>query len=116
MNDQVLTLQASNMTPEDLTLTVLAPTSFTLPPSVVSLSSSPTESPFAGRGNVTQWGSPVQRLVSVPVPLVSGSQKHTGDDEVKSISVSTPSPKSDAIPNTGLGCTHLWLQSRVPLG
>ncbi|KAL9325400.1 hypothetical protein ACSQ67_006045 [Phaseolus vulgaris] len=46
---QVLTLQASNLTSEDLTLTVLAPASFTSPPSVVSLSS-PTSpnSPFIG--------------------------------------------------------------------
>ncbi|XAR64746.1 hypothetical protein NMG60_11008554 [Bertholletia excelsa] len=39
---QVLTLQASNLTSEDLTLTVLAPASFTSPRSVVSLNSSPS--------------------------------------------------------------------------
>lgn len=24
--------------------------------------------------------------------------------------------QTDVIPNSGLSCTHLWLQSRVPLG
>lgn len=46
--DQILTLQASNLTSEDLTLTVLAPASFTSP-SVVSLNSPTTpKSPFVG--------------------------------------------------------------------
>ncbi|KAH8495204.1 hypothetical protein H0E87_018404 [Populus deltoides] len=72
---QVLALRASNLTSEDLTLTVLAPASFTSPPSVGSLSSSPT--------------TPMSSFVGLP--------ESTGII-------------------TGLGCTHLWLQSRVPLG
>ncbi|KAH7570158.1 hypothetical protein JRO89_XS05G0059900 [Xanthoceras sorbifolium] len=120
---QVLTLQASNLTSEDLTLTVLAPTSFTSPPSVVSLSSSPTSpkspfvgfSDFAGRVNEERRGTPMHRLNSVP--LVSENQKHNGDGGVRSVSLNKlSSPKSDVIPSPGLGCTHLWLQSRVPLG
>ncbi|KAK3223114.1 hypothetical protein Dsin_010139 [Dipteronia sinensis] len=124
---QVLTLQASNLTSEDLTLTVLAPASFTSPPSVVSLSSSPTStmSPFVGiadfvgRVNEEQSGNPIDRLSSVP--LVSENQKHNGDGGAgagaRSVSLNKlSSPKSDVIPSTGLGCTHLWLQSRVPLG
>ncbi|KAK2636272.1 hypothetical protein Ddye_031064 [Dipteronia dyeriana] len=122
---QVLTLQASNLTSEDLTLTVLAPASFTSPPSVVSLSSSPTSpvspfvgiSDFVGRVNEEHRGTPINRLSSVPV--VSENQKHNGDGEAGARSVSLnklSSPKSDVIPSTGLGCTHLWLQSRVPLG
>ncbi|KAI4328382.1 hypothetical protein L6164_020739 [Bauhinia variegata] len=89
---QVLTLQASNLTPEDLTMTVLAPASFTAPPSVVSLNSPTTPmSPFVGfaecLGRVNNDGRP-----------------------------QTDSASDDVIPSSGLSCTHLWLQSRVPLG
>ncbi|XP_073526068.1 uncharacterized protein [Phyllobates terribilis] len=78
---QVLTLQASNLTLEDLTLTVLAPTSITSPPSVVTLNSNPS--------------SPTTKSLSLDEQTV---------------------PISDVIPTTALGCNHLWLQSRVPLG
>ncbi|KAA8533018.1 hypothetical protein F0562_032865 [Nyssa sinensis] len=120
---QVLTLQASNLTSKDLTLTVLAPASFTSPPSVVSLSSSPSKamSPFAGSlefaGGVDgeRRGSAVQRLSSAP--LVSENQRKDGDGGQRSVSFNEQaSPTSDALPCTDLGCTHLWLQSRVPLG
>ncbi|KAI4314213.1 hypothetical protein L6164_027147 [Bauhinia variegata] len=89
---QVLTLQASNLTSEDLTMTVLAPASFTVLPSVVSLSSPTTPmSPFAGfaecLGRVNGDGGP-----------------------------QAASTSDDVIPSSGLSCTHLWLQSRVPLG
>ncbi|CAL5196937.1 unnamed protein product [Lathyrus oleraceus] len=89
---QVLTLQASNLTSEDLTLTVLAPASFISPPSVVSLSSPATpSSPFIGftefLGRINDDGRP-----------------------------QTVSKNDDVIPNSGMSCTHLWLQSRVPLG
>ncbi|XP_045803541.1 uncharacterized protein LOC123897085 [Trifolium pratense] len=89
---QVLTLQASNLTSEDLTLTVLAPASFISPPSVVSLSSPTTPmSPFIGftefLGRINDDGKP-----------------------------QTVSTNDDVIPSSGLSCTHLWLQSRVPLG
>ncbi|KAJ6313300.1 hypothetical protein OIU77_014749 [Salix suchowensis] len=106
---QVLALRASNLTSEDLTLTVLAPASFTSPPSVGSLSSSPTTpmSSFVGLpesiGIITgeKYGSAVQALTSV-----------TTTSEI----IEQSSPISDVISSTGLGCTHLWLQSRVPLG
>ncbi|BAT74573.1 hypothetical protein LR48_Vigan01g102700 [Vigna angularis] len=112
---QVLTLQASNLTSEDLTLTVLAPASFTSPPSVVSLSS-PTSpnSPFIGfteflgRINVerhvgtTQGGS-----------FTSPLKENDKQDDVRPQSVSM---NDDVIPSSGLSCTHLWLHSRVPLG
>ncbi|XVF43052.1 hypothetical protein PTKIN_Ptkin02bG0010000 [Pterospermum kingtungense] len=89
---QVLTLQASNLTPENLTMTVLAPASFTSPPSVVSLNSSSASpiSPF-----VKQNGDAGASLTSLNEQLT---------------------PIADFIPTSGLGCTHLWLQSRVPLG
>ncbi|KAF9673508.1 hypothetical protein SADUNF_Sadunf10G0031500 [Salix dunnii] len=106
---QVLALRASNLTSEDLTLTVLAPASFTSPPSVGSLSSSPTTpmSSFVGLPESTsiitgeKYSSAVQALTSL-----------TTTSEI----IEQSSPISDVISSTGLGCTHLWLQSRVPLG
>ncbi|KAI8562965.1 hypothetical protein RHMOL_Rhmol03G0077000 [Rhododendron molle] len=110
---QVLTLQASNLTSEDLTLTVLAPALFTSPPSVVSLNSYPLTpmSPFvghselAGKMNGERGSSATQRLTAAS--LVLENQRHNGGGAV---------PISDVLPSTDLGCTHLWLQSRVPLG
>ncbi|GLT98363.1 hypothetical protein SLE2022_158710 [Rubroshorea leprosula] len=119
---QVLTLQASNLTSEDLTMTVLAPASFTSPPSVVSLSSSPTSpmSPFVGfteftgRASSKRHGTAVEKPSLVPV--VQDHQKQN-DDGVRSISLNKQSISTpDVIPSSGFGCTHLWLQSRVPLG
>ncbi|XP_022725426.1 uncharacterized protein LOC111281895 isoform X2 [Durio zibethinus] len=117
---QVLTLQASNLTPEDLTITVLAPASFTSSPSVVSLNSSPTSPmiPFVGFSELAEserHGSAVHRLSSMPT--VSENEKQNGDAGARFTSFNeqlTPIP--DFIPTSGLGCTHLWLQSRVPLG
>ncbi|XP_050374315.1 uncharacterized protein LOC126791863 [Argentina anserina] len=111
---QVLTLQASNLTSEDLSLTVLAPASFTSPPSVVSLNSSPTSpmSPFVGfpgftgRTTAGRHNSIIPRLNSAPSLLATQKQSSFKEQA---------SPVSD-VPSTGLGCTHLWLQSRVPLG
>nr|TKS04136.1 hypothetical protein D5086_0000146910 [Populus alba] len=43
--------------------------------------------------------------------------KWNSDGGVQSVSfIEQSSPISDVISSTGLGCTHLWLQSRVPLG
>lgn len=103
----MLTLQASNLTEEDLTLTILAPASLTSPPSILSLNSSPSSpmSPFMG----------LQRLNSVP--NASDTQKQSGEDGRRSASFSEQAVSvSDVIPSNSLGCTHLWLQSRVPLG
>ncbi|KAI5580798.1 hypothetical protein BDE02_08G177200 [Populus trichocarpa] len=118
---QVLALQASNLTSEDLTLT--APASFTSPPSVGSLTSTPTTpmSSFVGlcesAGIITgeKYGSAVQALSSVTT--MSENMKWNSDGGVQSVSfIEQSSPISDVISSTGLGCTHLWLQSRVPLG
>uniref|UniRef100_A0A7N1A0U6 Uncharacterized protein n=1 Tax=Kalanchoe fedtschenkoi TaxID=63787 RepID=A0A7N1A0U6_KALFE len=117
---QVLTLQASNYTSEDLTLTVLAPASFTSPPSVVSLNSSPTSpiSPFVGfAGKVSEERRGIfdQRSSSMPVEL--DVQKLYVDKQPQAASNNEQVPAfSDVIPSTSLSCSHLWLQSRVPLG
>ncbi|XP_048427851.1 uncharacterized protein LOC125471475 [Pyrus x bretschneideri] len=113
---QVLTLQVSNLMSEDLNLTVLAPASFTSPPSVVSLNSSPASpmSPFLSFPDYTGKSPTIQRLSS---PLLSDNQKQNVKGGVWPASFSEQtSPLSDAIPSAGLCCTHLWLQSRVPLG
>lgn len=120
---QVLTLQASNLTSEDLTMTVLAPASFTSPPSVVSLSSSPASpmspfigfSEFAGRANSERRGAAVQNSSSVLA--VQDNPKQNENGGVGPISINKQSsPSSDVIPSAGFSCSHLWLQSRVPLG
>ncbi|MED6134707.1 hypothetical protein PIB30_039543 [Stylosanthes scabra] len=112
---QVLTLQASNFTSEDLTLTVLAPASFTSLPSVVSLNS-PTSSmspfvgftEFLGRVSVERHNSATQGQSFSP--LVKENEKPSNHGAPRSSST------NDVIPSSGLSCTHLWLQSRVPLG
>ncbi|KAI6686471.1 hypothetical protein NL676_032384 [Syzygium grande] len=119
---QVLTLQASNLTSEDLTMTILAPASFTSPPSVLSLNSSPTSpiSPFLGLSEVAgkysshAHGSTVQKSSVVAPSLENKSDVH-GETKLVSLNEQA-SPVSDAISTSGFGCTHLWLHSRVPLG
>lgn len=120
---QVLTLQASNLTSEDLTMTVLAPASSTSIPSVISLNSSPSSpmSPYmvlnevAGRIGSEKYGTSLERPRSIPT--VSENQKHSVDFGGRTVSFKDQSsPMSDIIPSAGLGCSHLWLQSRVPLG
>ncbi|KAK4715644.1 hypothetical protein R3W88_013982 [Solanum pinnatisectum] len=117
---QVLTLQASNLTSQDLTMTVLAPASFTSPPSVVSLSTSPTSpmSPFIGSSDFMERVS-IDKQISAARSnsLVSVNQVPEGKNFSQSVSFSeraTPIP--DVLPSGDSGCTHLWLQSRVPLG
>ncbi|KAJ1423596.1 plant/MEB5-like protein [Sesbania bispinosa] len=111
----ILTLQASNLTSEDLSLTVLAPASFT-PPSVVSLNSPMTPtSPFIGfteflgrvNGERGIGATSGQSFTSI----IKENEKHSYDGETQAISTC-----DDIIPSSGLSCTHLWLQSRVPLG
>lgn len=111
------------MTSEDLTLTVLAPASFTSPPTVVSLNSSPSTpmSPFVGLSEFTGKASADRRRSAMQrpgsAPLLSDLQKQNGDGGARSVSFNErASPTSDVVPSTGLGCSHLWLQSRVPLG
>lgn len=78
-------------------------------------------SPFVGFSEFTERvsserrGSAIQRLSSAPV--ASEKNKEKGDGGARSISFNEQSSSvSDVIPTSGLGCTHLWLQSRVPLG
>nr|DAD36845.1 TPA_asm: hypothetical protein HUJ06_007486 [Nelumbo nucifera] len=123
---QVLTLQASNLTSEDLTLTVLAPASFTSPPTVVSLNSVPSTpmspfvgfSEFAGRVSGEGRGTGVHRLSSSSFSSsIPDNQKENSSGGGMSVpSHEETASVSDVIPSNGLGCTHLWLQSTLPLG
>ncbi|KAL0385703.1 UNVERIFIED_CONTAM: hypothetical protein Sradi_2964600 [Sesamum radiatum] len=118
---QVLTLQVSNMTSDNLTLTVLAPASFTSPPSVVSLSNSlcspfgpfSTSAELGGRVNIDRQGAVmVQRQTSL-----TQNQGQKLEDGPLSVSNNERTvPISDVVPKSDPDCTHLWLQSRVPLG
>ncbi|XP_019423322.1 PREDICTED: uncharacterized protein LOC109332757 isoform X2 [Lupinus angustifolius] len=102
---QVLTLRASNLTSEDLTLTVLAPASFMSPPSVVSLNSPTTPmSPFIGFTDFLGRINGERRI--------GATQRQSFTSRVKE----NEKQGDDVIPSSGLSCTHLWLQSRVPLG
>lgn len=118
---QVLTLQASNLTSEDLTLTVLAPASFTSLPSVVSLTSAPATplSPEekSTKVNVDRHNIALKRLSSALIENQRrndeiGRQTGTGAFSFNEQPISI----TDVLPRSDLGCTHLWLQSRVPLG
>ncbi|KAH9605113.1 hypothetical protein KSS87_013479, partial [Heliosperma pusillum] len=97
---QVLTLQASNFTSEDLNLTILAPGSFARPP-MLSPNSPPLSpiSPFAF--------ATTQKLSSVPRVI----ENHKRNDTQSQLAV----PVVHA-PTTSLNCTHSWLHSRIPLG
>ncbi|KAI3720257.1 hypothetical protein L6452_21170 [Arctium lappa] len=114
---QVLTLQASNLTNEDLTLTLLAPSSLTSP-SVVSLSCS-SASPIspsdesAARTSGDMQGIALQRLCAASKVL---DQRWGDDGWWRPGSFDEQVAISDVIPRNDLGHTHLWLKSRVPLG
>ncbi|KAG9151986.1 hypothetical protein Leryth_002247 [Lithospermum erythrorhizon] len=117
---QVMTLQASNLTSEDLTLTVLAPASFTSPPSMVSLSSSPMSplSPLAGSSEFSEQGSDERHSIDMPkshsTPANKGQGGEGGSRPV--LFNEQTIPISEVLPSGDFGCTHLWLQSKVPLG
>ncbi|KAF0914639.1 hypothetical protein E2562_030700 [Oryza meyeriana var. granulata] len=102
---QVLTLEATNMTSENLTVTVLAPEA-SGSSSVVSLNSAPT-TPNSSYDNLNES---MRR---------SGLGKHrAGFQRLNSVLAGSPN-ESDNGRNrisTSRGCTHLWLQSAVPLG
>jgi hypothetical protein len=102
---QVLTLEATNMTSENLTLTVLAPEA-SGSSSVVSLNSAPT----TPNGSYDNLNESARR---------SGSGKHgTGFRRLNSVVAGSPKESENGgnRTSTSAGCTHLWLQSAVPLG
>ncbi|CAK8536819.1 unnamed protein product [Lathyrus sativus] len=113
---QILTLQASNLTSEDLTLTVLAPASFTSPPSVVSLNSPTTpKSPFIGFAEFLARTNG-ERSIGARWKKSFNSVMKKKVEQSFDVKAQTVSLSDDVIPSSGISCTHLWLQSRVPLG
>ncbi|KMZ68287.1 hypothetical protein ZOSMA_241G00090 [Zostera marina] len=122
---QVLNLQASNLTSEDLTLMILAPSSFTMLPSFVSLSPFPT-SPVPPLADFPEFrerlaeksegnSSTLKKNSSTTTPGNEKDGNNTGIKSATSLSVDTTS-RFDVVPDSNLGSTHLWLQSEVPLG
>ncbi|KAI0498917.1 hypothetical protein KFK09_019815 [Dendrobium nobile] len=120
---QVLTLHATNLTSEDLTLTVLAPLSSSSSPSVVPLSSTP-RTPVNGFNGVPELmgrfaGDKSVSSMQRPsfMSAVTETQKVHDFSDKRLISLAQRvSATSEFISSTNLGCTHLWLQSTVPLG
>ncbi|KAI3744540.1 hypothetical protein L1987_57623 [Smallanthus sonchifolius] len=110
---QVLTLEASNMTNEDLTLTLLAP-SLLNSPSVASLTLSPP-TPMSPFDNNLQ-NSALHRLRSASKVLDQRSGEGDDHGHTSGIFNEKTVPISDALPRSNLGRTHMWLKSRVPLG
>ena len=114
---QVLTLHASNLTNEDLTLTFLAPPSFSSP-SVLSLNCSPPSpmSPFDEPVRVSsdRQSTALQRLWSASKVLDSNS----GDDRDRKFGSFNEKTAviSDILHKSDMACPHMWLKSRVPLG
>ncbi|XP_038975280.1 uncharacterized protein LOC103706884 [Phoenix dactylifera] len=120
---QVLTLKATNLTSEDLTLTVLAPESSTSSPSILSLNSSPNTpvSPFIGFHEYMGRMGGDRRSISMhrqsSMPITIESQKVSDGGGIRSSSLEhRTGTVSDVISSDDSGCTHLWLQSAVPLG
>lgn len=122
---QAFTLQATNLSNEDLNLTILAPASFTAPPSVVSLNSAPESpvSPIAGfpefMERITEDKHEniilMQRNISMPK---AESQKENISCGLRSVSFNDRAVVAppDVISNPEFGCTHLWSKSTIPLG
>ncbi|CAA2999998.1 Hypothetical predicted protein [Olea europaea subsp. europaea] len=117
---QVLTLRASNMTSEDLTMTVLAPASLTSPPPVVSINNS-LSSASSQYGASSELAERVRRDRQVAVVNKVNSELLNKREEVQgglhTVGFNEQSvPITDVLPSSDQGCTHLWLQRRVPLG
>lgn len=111
----MLTLQASNLTSEDLTLTVLAPVASNSSPSVMPLNSASTTPQSSGLSEIMVRTSGLQKLSSMP--LERESQKENNEIGQRSTSLAQRTgATSDVMSGSDLGCNHLWLQSSVPLG
>ncbi|XP_076889782.1 uncharacterized protein LOC143540672 [Bidens hawaiensis] len=113
---QVLTLEASNMTNKDLTLTLLAPSLLNSPLGAVTFSPPSPMGPFDNNNNNNMQNSALHRLR--PASKVLDHRPGEGDDHSR-----TPGgfnektiPISDVLPRSNMGRTHMWLKSRVPLG
>lgn len=103
------------MTSEDLTLTVLAPATFASP-SVVSLNSPTTpKSPFIGFAEFLARVNGERRIGSKWKKGFNSIIKKKEEQSYNGKAQEVPL-KDDVIPSSGINCTHLWLQSRVPLG
>ncbi|GLJ50540.1 hypothetical protein SUGI_1076840 [Cryptomeria japonica] len=127
LSAQVLTLQATNLTADDLSLTVLAPCSMASLPCVVSMNSTPTTpsmnsfmsfSEGKGRSGTLDTEdsgmTTMARLQSTSLPSLRPIENITGITPLalKEQNISA----ADIMADSSSACTHLWLQSTVPLG
>ncbi|XP_020574324.1 uncharacterized protein LOC110020526 isoform X2 [Phalaenopsis equestris] len=109
---QVLTLHASNLTSEDLNLTVLAPLSAPSSPSVLPLSSTP-RNPMNAQANFPEF---IGGEAGGKNTVTEKQKVNDGSGKGSSSLTQRRGATSDIISSTDQGCTHLWLQSTVPLG
>lgn len=78
-------------------------------------------SPFVGFPEFTERLSGDRRSTAIPrlgsATLASEKKKQNDTSRSRSATFEEQAPPmSDVLPSSGLGCTHLWLHSRVPLG
>ncbi|XP_027914221.1 uncharacterized protein LOC114173804 isoform X2 [Vigna unguiculata] len=110
---QFLTLQASNLTSEDLTLTVVALASFTSKASLNS-STNPTSASI-GFSDISERVNDDRGIGATQgqsfTSVVKDNEKQSNEDNAQAVSTS-----DEVIPSANLSCTHLWFHSRVPLG
>lgn len=101
------------MTSEDLTLTVVAPASFTS----TAFLNSPTnpKSPFIGFLDFSERVNDDRGIGATQgqsfTSVVKDNEKQSYDKNAQAASTS-----DEVIPSANLSCTHLWFHSRVPLG
>lgn len=108
-----MTLQATNLTSEHLTLTVLAPTQLTSPPFVLNTPTSNAINPFSGYFGRQETISGKDRGGSSL--SFDSINEQSGDGAAEPIH-ELKSPVSAVASSNRFDCTHLWLQSRIPVG
>lgn len=129
LDDQVVSVQATNLTSQDMYLTLLAPSS--LAASTTSSASVPaSETPSLSKGSEQQQSLTVREVLAMDE---DGSKPKLAR-QLSSRRMSLPPVQpmevvlgikptvlkerifSDATADTGSARTHIWLQSTVPLG
>lgn len=117
----MLTLEATNLTNEDLTFTVLS-SEPSVSPSVLSLSSTP-KSPMniylAFHDYAGKTRDRCKKIVQVlsPLPVTTTFENESSDDsKTLSSEGQQTSTLPDHVSSNCSGLTHLWMQSAVPLG
>lgn len=130
---QVVTVQATNLTSQEMYLTLLAPSSLAASP--LSVISFPTnDTPLATRGIEQQHSLTVREVLALEDDGKGSIQKLTPQLSSRRLSLPPVQPMemvlgvkptvqkerivspADAVADNSSPRTHLWLQSTVPLG